>query len=87
MTWLNDLQEIMAVFVRQKALELSDAELLGALKSKDDDYSTEKLRRAVQLQSSSLFQLQENDETSFSVRLEPTVSFQSHQFVVHSRLG
>ena len=73
MTQINDLQKILAIFLQRKRLELTDSELCSALQTDDDDFSSEKLRRTVQSQCSSLFQIHDNADRTFAVRIEPTV--------------
>lgn len=77
---VNALQHIILVFLQRRVSVLTDADLFSALDTDDDGYSTEKLRRILQSQGSALFQLQVNDDQTFSVRLEPTVGANSHCF-------
>ena len=73
MAEVNDLRQIISVFLQRCVLELSDAALCSDLDTNDDHLSTERLRRIVESQGSTLFQLHFNEDHTFSVRLEPTV--------------
>ncbi len=71
---MDDLNEIISIFLQRNVNELNDDDLNMALEDKGKLCSAKELRRIVQSFGSSLFQLRCNKEGIFLVRIEPKVS-------------
>jgi hypothetical protein len=78
MTGVEDLQQVIAVFLQQEVLELIDAHLCSALGIDNDAYLIDRLYQIVKSQGSALFQVNSNEDWTFSVRVEPTVGAEAY---------
>lgn len=70
----NDLNAMISIFVDRNVCELNDSDLISASQRNGKKFTLTDIRRLVQTIGTSLFQLQDNDDWSFTVKVEPAVS-------------